>query len=30
MEYKEHSAVPNDVQAELMNDYKATKAAEQW
>ncbi|XP_021724837.1 elongation factor G-2, mitochondrial-like [Chenopodium quinoa] len=29
MEYKEHSAVPQDVQMELVNDYKATKAAEQ-
>ncbi|KMT03792.1 hypothetical protein BVRB_8g189370 [Beta vulgaris subsp. vulgaris] len=29
MEYKEHSPVPQDVQMELMNDYKATKAAEQ-
>uniref|UniRef100_A0A803MP17 Elongation factor G, mitochondrial n=1 Tax=Chenopodium quinoa TaxID=63459 RepID=A0A803MP17_CHEQI len=29
MEYKEHSAVPQDVQMELVNDYMATKAAEQ-
>ncbi|KAL2930346.1 Elongation factor G mitochondrial [Bienertia sinuspersici] len=29
MEYKEHSPVSSDVQVELMNDYKATKAAEQ-
>lgn len=29
MEYKEHSPVPQDVQMELVNDYKATKVAEQ-
>ncbi|KAK2973111.1 hypothetical protein RJ640_000638 [Escallonia rubra] len=28
MEYKEHSPVSNDVQMQLVNTYKATKAAE--
>lgn len=30
MEYKEHSPVSHDVQAELVNTYKANKATEQW
>ena len=28
MEYKEHSAVSNDVQTQLVNTYKGTKPAE--
>ncbi|XP_047333867.1 elongation factor G-1, mitochondrial-like [Impatiens glandulifera] len=28
MEYKEHSSVSNDVQTQLVNNYKATKSAE--
>jgi len=28
MEYKEHSAVSQDVQMQLVNNHKATKAAE--